>query len=192
MSSVFVAAITAAIIGSAAVVIARRSDKTEVVRVDSAVDGKSYLVLNLPDKKVAADRLATINQHCETVIRHLVQHHAKKDSVQRLKQKYDGSALSEGSPNNGYATSYSVNKGEKIVVCLRQTDKSFVELNVLLYVVYHELAHLMTKSVGHTPEFWKNFRFLLEEAVLIGVYTRTDYAKNPQPYCGIEITHAVY
>ena len=30
----------------------------------------------------------------------------------------------------------------------------------------------------HTEEFWKNFKFLLEEAVGIGIYKPVDYKKN--------------
>ena len=46
----------------------------------------------------------------------------------------------------------------------------------------------MTKSIGHTPEFWKNFKFLLQNAVAINLYTNEDYSKNPKPYCGIKVT----
>ena len=33
------------------------------------------------------------------------------------------------------------------------------------FVALHELSHVMTVSVGHTQEFWENFKFLLKEAV---------------------------
>lgn len=174
---------------SAAIWTKRR--RQEVVRVTSAIDDRSYLVLRLPTSQEAADLLARINQACGKLLAHLEERHGSKACVQRLKQRYNPSALSEGTPNNGYSTSFSVDKGRKIVVCLRQTDHTFVALNVLLYVVFHELAHLMTVSIGHTTEFWNNFKFLLEEAVDQKLYKPTDYAKKPEPYCGIQISQSV-
>ena len=60
--------------------------------------------------------------------------------------------------------------------------------NLLVFVALHELGHVMTKSTGHTEEFWDNFRFLLKESIKIGVYKRQDFKKNPQKYCGTKIT----
>ena len=79
------------------------------------------------------------------------------------------------------------------MLCLRQKDeeKSFVEKNVLLYVAIHELAHLMTDEIGHTPKFWTNFRFLLTEAVDIGIYVKVDYSKKPADFCGIKVSSSV-
>lgn len=171
-----------------------KSRSQEVARVNSSIDDRSYLVLHLPDRQQAADLLARINQACGKLTTHLAAKHGDKPCVHRLRNKYRAEALSEGSPDNGYAgvTSYSINKGEKIVVCLRQPESNaFVELNVLLYVVFHELAHLMTLSIGHTPEFWDNFKFMLKEAVDAGLYTRVDYAKQNEEYCGIVIKQSV-
>jgi hypothetical protein len=85
-----------------------------------------------------------------------------------------------------------VNKGEKIVLCLRQKNTNeLVAKNVILYVTIHELAHLMTSEVGHTKTFWNNFKFILQEAVDIGIYNKTDYSKEPAKYCGIKITSSV-
>ena len=61
-----------------------------------------------------------------------------------------------------------------------------------MYVAIHEIAHIATKSVGHTDEFWKNFKFLLQEAKEIGIYEPEDYKKNPKNYCGMKITDNPY
>ena len=60
-----------------------------------------------------------------------------------------------------------------------------------MYVAIHELGHLYTKDIGHTPDFWKNFRLLLNIAVDLGLYTYTDYSKNPKKYCGLNITSSI-
>ena len=46
----------------------------------------------------------------------------------------------------------------------------------------------MTKSVGHTTEFWDNFKRLLKVAVEHNLYTKEDYSSNPKDYCGIKVS----
>lgn len=163
----------------------------EVEYVTSKVDGRSYLVRKLADKQRAADLLATINADCMTLIKHLQAKFPDNNDVKRLKKNYNADNISEGSADSGY-TSYSVNKGEKIILCVRQKDTNeIVEKNVILYVTIHELAHLMTDEIGHTNTFWENFKFILQEAVDIGIYTKVDYSKTPVKYCGIKITSSV-
>lgn len=168
-----------------------RSHYGEVEYVASSVDGRKYLVRKLPDKKKAANILAEVSVELERVIEHMIKKYGLGDErISQLKRNFNPDNISEGGLEHGY-TSYSVNKGEKLVLCIRQTDNSFVSPNVLLYVSIHELAHLMTKNVGHTSDFWKNFKWLLNEAISIGAYERIDYRKRPQKYCGIDITSSV-
>lgn len=163
----------------------------EVEYVRSRVDGRKYLVRKLPDKRKAADTLARINIELTRLVEHLTEKYGADDPrIRRLRVNYNPDNVSEGGLEHGY-TSYSVNKGEKIVLCIRQDDNAFVPPNVLLYVSIHELAHLATKSIGHESPFWANFRWMLKEAIAIGVYERVDYAEEPQRYCGIRISSSV-
>ena len=65
--------------------------------------------------------------------------------------------------------------------CVEPTEKLCIK-------AFWWLAHIMTKSIGHTEEFWANMRYLLKKGIKIGVYKPVDYKKNPVPYCGTEIT----
>jgi hypothetical protein len=177
------------VMAASALMYARRH-YAEVVYVQSSLDGRRYLVRRLADREEAADLLARTNARLQRLVRHMVATRPGDPDARRLYENYDPDALSEGGTEVGY-TSYSVNKGEKIVLCLRQRDDSFVDENVLAYVAVHELGHLMTAEVGHTETFWANFRTLLREAVRIGVYRQEDYARKPAPYCGISITSSV-
>ena len=67
-----------------------------------------------------------------------------------------------------------------------------IDENTLTFVGIHEVSHIMTKSIGHKPEFWRNFKFLLQNAKQIGIYEPVDYKKKPQPYCGMDITDNPY
>jgi hypothetical protein len=163
---------------------------SEVEYVRSSVDKKLYLVRSLPDKQKAANILADVNKDMIRLIKHMQTAYPNSEDVKLLFKNYDPTAISEGSPDSGY-TSYSVNKGEKLVLCIRNSDNSFVDKNVILYPTIHELGHLMTHEIGHTPLFWQNFKILLQEAVTIGIYTKVDFKNNPTPYCGITITSSV-
>jgi hypothetical protein len=57
-----------------------------------------------------------------------------------------------------------------------------------MFVVLHEMAHLMTTTIGHTPEFWANFRRILKDAIGAGVYHEVNYTREPVEYCGMKIT----
>tara|TARA_B100001093_G_C26655479_1_gene939436 strand:+ start:200 stop:802 length:603 start_codon:yes stop_codon:yes gene_type:complete len=169
---------------------------TEVTYVESMIDGGSYLVRKREDMGEAANLLAQLNTNLKAIIEHCSdpknqQHYTEQNiiDIKRLKRNYNEEAISESSPGNKY-TSYSINKGEKIVFCLREKDGSdkLIDLNTLMFVAIHELAHLMTKSIGHTPEFWDNMRFLLKIGIDIGVYKYQNFISKPVSYCGMTIT----
>ena len=155
-----------------------------------------YLVRNLPDKEEAALLLSKIRDRLTRVVEHVcdnIDDESNSDdhnkSLKRLKKNYRPDNITESSPGNKY-TSYSINKGDKIVFCLRAKDGSnkLVDINTMMFVAIHELAHLMTKSIGHTTEFWDNMRFLLKKGIKIGVYKNHDYNNTPVEYCGTKIT----
>jgi predicted metal-dependent hydrolase len=165
----------------------------EVEYVVSKIDNKKYLVLSLPDKQEAADTLALLNKDMLDLIEYLINKYPEDVVIQRLKKNYDSDNISEGSPYSGY-TSYTVNKGQKLVLCIRQKNKSkqlIKDRNLLRYVVFHEAGHYASKTVGHNKEFWTNFKFIIKEAVEAGLYTKTNYKDNPQPYCGITVSSSI-
>ena len=161
----------------------------EVTSVKSTVDNNEYLVRNRDDKQEAADMLARIRSKLEKLVNSMKVKYPNDESVNRMNKKFNADNISESGQSSQY-TSYSVNKGEKIVFCIRQKDEnqSFVDLNTMTFVAIHELAHVMSKSVGHTDEFWKNFKLLLQEAINIGIYDKENYSQSPKDYCGIKVT----
>jgi hypothetical protein len=42
--------------------------------------------------------------------------------------------------------------------------------------------------MDHSPEFWTNLSFLLQEAAKMQLWEYIDYDKRPVDYCGIMIT----
>lgn len=163
----------------------------DVEYVVSIRDKRQYLVRNLPDKKSAAELLSLIRGRLIKFVKFMKKKYPDDDRVKRLVKNFNSDQISESTPDSKY-TSYSVNKGEKIVFCVRQrNDKNeLVDLNTMMFVSIHELAHLMTISIGHTKEFWENMKFLLKEALSkeIQLYSYQPFHEDPKPYCGTMIT----
>ena len=168
-----------------------KQSKYPLSYVKSDVDGESYLVRNLPDKQEAANRLSRVREKLLRLRKYLEQTHKSKPFVQNMLKNFDCSAnrFSESTPDAQY-TSYSVNKGEKVYMCLRQRDdkERLVDEPILVFVALHEMAHTGTQSLGHTPEFWNHFAWLLEQAEHIQIYEFKDFAAHPVEYCGVHIT----
>jgi hypothetical protein len=166
--------------------------KYPLVDVRSNVDGKVYRVRDLPDKQQAADLMGKVRIRLIKIIEHFQQKFPDKPQVRRLMRNFkpDPSRLIEATPEAEH-TSYSVNKGEAMHLCLRQRkpgDESLVDENVMTFVTLHELGHCMTESIGHGPDFWNNFAWILREAEATGLYQHRDFTAHPTPYCGVTIT----
>ncbi len=158
-----------------------------LMTVRSKIDDKEYTVQVKDDSLEAANLIAKIREKLVILMEHLEKSFSIKDErVRLLKKNFRPDRLKEGVDTPGY-TSYSINKGEQIVLCLRNNDK-LVDLNTMLFVVLHEFAHLSTESIGHTEEFWDNFKWILEESINIGIYTKQEFKVKNVEYCGMTIT----
>lgn len=73
-----------------------------------------------------------------------------------------------------------------IYMCLRDEHGQYYPVNTLMYVVLHELAHLINREdYGHTPAFHKIFNKLLCRAASLGIY---DPQKGHSKwYCGVDM-----
>tara|TARA_A100001015_G_C15025600_1_gene730331 strand:- start:260 stop:874 length:615 start_codon:yes stop_codon:yes gene_type:complete len=162
-----------------------------LVPVISKIDKKKYLVRDEIDKNIAASLLSEINNDIKIFINKLVKQYPNDKPIMRLYKNFKPNRIHE-TPKNSLFTSYSVNKGKHLYLCIRdKKTNEFEDYNILLYVVSHELAHIMSESIGHTPEFWSNFKFLLKKAIEYKLYKYTNYTNKPTKYCGLNITNNV-
>lgn len=160
----------------------------DIVNIRSTIDNRNYVVRKLPDAKLASNKLASINIKVQRLIENIDR---EKEGASDLIKNYNPNTLSETLLGSKY-TSYSVNKGEKISICIRKNNEEFIDDNTILFVVIHELAHVMTHEVGHTPLFWDNMKYLLEVGEKIGIYIPINYSITPVKYCGMEINTTPY
>ncbi len=159
-----------------------------LIKIKSTVDNKEYLVQDKQDAAEAANLIAEIRRKLVMLVEHLLKSHPPDDNrIVLLQQNFNADALREVEDGSSY-TSYSINKGEKIVLCLRNKDGSLVNVNTMMFVCLHELAHVCNETIGHDKSFWDTFRWILEESINIGIYTKQKFEENPEPYCGMIIT----
>jgi hypothetical protein len=173
-------------------------------RVISSVDGRYYpVVQRYSDQKKAADLIGKINLFAKRLLYtmeyvYIITPRPGKDQkkgimvTKKLTSRYNPSALSENDPADPSETSYTLGKGVEISLCLRekQTGKNmFHSIDVIKFVFLHELAHVVSVSYDHGPEFWENFRFILEFCEKYNLYKSPMYHKQNEMYCGLLITY---
>jgi len=169
------------------------SDAFNLKCIISDVDGNKYCVRERDKLQLVADMLATTTQVLRQLVDKLQEEYPQRDNVKRLAANFNPTKVCEILPTSSY-TAYSENKGEKLALCATVTKKgnNLIDQNTLTFVGIHELGHIATKTIGHTDEFWKNFKFLLQHAKKYGLYQPVDYKKNPKKYCGLDITDKPY
>lgn len=170
------------------------SDTFNLRCIISDVNGNKYCVRDRNKLHLAANRLATINNRMNKLILHVGKKYPNKENVKRLLNGYNPKQIYETLPTSEY-TAYSENKGEKLAFCLdteKNSNGKLIDINTLMYVALHELSHVASKSIGHTDEFWDNFKFLISESKEIGIYKPIDYKNNNTQYCGMTITDNPY
>lgn len=178
-----------------AIIIFFKLSNSDVVYVKSQLDNKKYLVRDEKDKQRAANMLSKLWINMNKLKDHLVANRDKFPDyipyIDQLQKHMKNSKISESDGNTVY-TSYTVNKGEEIVFCIRSKSlrglNTIHNENILMYVAIHEQAHVACPERGHTQLFKKIFAFLIQESISIGIYTYEDYGKVPVEYCGMDVT----
>lgn len=178
---------------------------SEVVYIKSDIDNNHYIIRrgNKDEKylKKSANVLSEINKRIEKLIVHLdvnfKNDNDKNYFIKKLKENYSFSILSEAAIDSRYTT-YTINKQE-MHICLRTRDnnENMYDINLLMYVILHELAHLCNYDMngnpiqGHGEEFRNIFKFLIIEAIKLNIYEYENYSKNPKEYCGIILASSI-
>jgi len=179
---------------------------SDISYIKSDIDDRTYMIRRGHNKspiffKQSANTLAEINKRVEKLIEHL-EYNFKNDNernyfIRKLRKGYNPYMISEAEVDIRYTT-YTVDKKD-MHICLRTRDKeeNIYDINILMYVVIHELAHLCNYSksgdpiLGHGNEFLMIFKFLVEESLKCNVYKYEDYNLNPQSYCGLILSSQI-
>lgn len=157
---------------------------------------KKYLVRNLPDKLDAANLLSHIESNILKLLDNIIKTGDSKTTPYYnyfliIKKRLKDCIIRESSAYSRF-TSYSINKGEELVFCLRskKTNKLH-DINELMYVAIHEIAHIGCPEIGHTKLFFDINRYLLKKATEYNIYLIKNYKELNTEYCGLILTNNI-
>ena len=161
--------------------------------VHAEFEGQIYLVQDHENKFQAIDFLKRLKNDLDKIAQKSLER-AKDDKnsefeeyISIIVKRLNTVFIREVEKDSPY-TSYSVNKGEELVFCLRNKEThEFYDYNKVLYVAVHEIAHIGCPEIGHTKLFFELNKYILETANNNNMYTMVDYNSNPEEYCGIQI-----
>lgn len=138
---------------------------------------------------IAVEQLVKIDDFLLKLNKLLVKEHPEHILIQKkLKKPITLKEL----PDNSKHIAYTLNKNN-LYICLRDKSGEFEnQYNRVYFVAMHELAHIITKSVGHTEEYWDNYRLVLKTAIDNGLYEYRNYYEEPVEFCNKKITSTPY
>lgn len=162
-----------------------------------ANNGQKVRVNDQIDQTGSANLLAEIIERMYKLRNHLKNNMNKYSNqtacIELLVKNFneDRTQIYENSTSSEY-TSYSVNKGEEVVYCLRskKTNKLH-DINLMMYVAIHEMAHIGCHEIGHTRLFKEIFSFYLKVAIELDIYKYDNYDENPIEYCGMILSSTI-
>ena len=180
-----------------ALVIFIKATRKEVKYVKSDIDNKEYLVRDIKNSKQAANMLARLKNNMEKLVKHLnegknTKYKEHEKYITRLVNRMQNTEIYESGEDSVY-TSYSVNKGEELVFCLRSKNNKnkLHDINLIMYVALHEMTHVANPDYGHDPPFNEIFHFLATVAIELGIYHKIPFNVKPEEYCGLMIKDSV-
>lgn len=115
------------------------------------------------------------------------------ERLQQLFRNYDGNIYEISPTNTENLTSFTENK-MRLVLCLREKtpDENGIyrlhDINTMMFVVLHELTHVLNDEYDHGDKFWALFEFILHNAIEVDIYKPEDYSKKNINYCGLMLT----
>ena len=171
-------------------------NKNRMVYVETNT-GTKYMVQDYKDKQISANLLATIVQNMYKLKNYLVRNKSNypdyAEYIDLLNRNFTESRTTiYETDRDSDLTSFSVNKGEELSFCLRsKKTNQFHDINLLMYVAIHEMAHMACPEIGHGSLFKRIFRFLVQEAVTLNIYNNVDYSSSPVEYCGMVLSSSI-
>ncbi len=162
------------------------------------VNGLKFSVYKDNSIKDKQQLLTTVINNMLVLKDHLVNNKDKlpeeyKEYIEQLNDNFspEKTTIYETEPESNL-TSYSVNKGQELSICLKsKKTKQLHDVNLLMYVTIHEMAHMGCPEIGHGDLFKTIFKFFIEEAIKINVYKYQDYSNNPVEYCGMNLSSSI-
>lgn len=166
-----------------ALVFKENMDKSGKIDVMSTVNNKKYAVIRTGNYVAAADMLASLEDKAREFIAAASAKYPADKTIKRI-QKYWTGTISEIPQSETIA--YALEKRD-LFMCVRDDAGNVQKLDDLLFVLLHELSHVMNTSYGHDASFWKQFKKTLEMANKLGFLAYKNYDNYSVMVCGKQI-----
>lgn len=178
--------------------------RDDIVKHYNHNDNKYYDIRNkgsLETKQKAADYLSDLSNKITYLVTYMKTNQLpNKEVSERLYERWSTCKLRETSSTDD-SVAFTIYKGHEIRICIRSvgyglgsgsglssgSDSTFEDNNTALFVILHELAHIMSYSYGHNEEFNQNFSYITHLASYLGIYIPEDFSTSPKTYCGTSI-----
>ena len=169
------------------------------VRKDSFITVQKRDKENPNIAKGVADRLYLVKKKGDEIVNYCHKRQIPNPKIaNRLHKRWSKISKKENGIRetsiNEKSAAYVLNKGDQMRMCVRKkgNPSKLEDSNTMIFVLLHELAHLMSEKYGHGEEFQTNFSFITKKAVEQGIYKYQNFKQNSSSYCGTEITNDAY
>jgi len=170
-------------------VLSDKNDSKNAAQIIYTIDQNIQKLISYLNKKYSDENLD--KQLYNNILIKSRKHIFIRNTLKELNNSYKSNTNIENFPEKkNVLTSYNVNKGNNIYLCLRKYNNyNFHDDNEIMFVALHELSHNCTHTPGHNKDFWYIFRFLLENAIEINIYHPINYKINKFNYCSTDVTY---
>lgn len=131
-----------------------------------------YIVVRGKRKRQDNEKLSELRQKIEPIF--------KETYLEGPLSSLDGHNMLADIGLDTARRSYTLEK-RNVFLCLRDESGQFYEDSMLTYVLLHEVAHVISRSIGHTPEFYEIFDALLAKADELKILDR--HFEPVEGYC---------
>jgi hypothetical protein len=177
---------------------------SKILEVECPYTKEKFVVQNNkqePDwvREEVASRLSKLANKVDILVKYMYDNSLPDvENATRLSSRWkrirtNPAGFRETGPNE-LTAAYTLNKGEQMRICVRdkKSNELFEDPNTSMFILTHELGHVMSKSYGHNAEFKRNFAYITKVAVELGLYQYQNFTKTPETYCGVNITNPAY
>ena len=142
--------------------------------------GKLFYVKRGPGQELVANRLELLTRQMHELLDAADAMYPGDARIANVRARWTGT-LSETEQEGDIA--FTMSK-QTVSVCVRAPRGGLESENTTMYVLLHEIAHVATNTYGHTPVYWRNFRWFLEIAEKLNFYTYQDFDAIQTTFCG--------
>lgn len=141
--------------------------------------------------KEKAEILYELKQRMNKLVEYMKENSIPDKTVaDRLNKRFKNTELRETSLLET-STGYTLKKGSEIRLCInKDITTNEYNINLIMFILLHEMAHIMSFTYGHNEEFSRNMDIIVKTASKIGFYKPRDFSLNPVSYCGTYISNS--